>query len=94
MAALPWASDAPPVEGDQWSDVRKLMLISVLGSRAIGENVTSPADGAEELGQTEDMAVEVERESVAVKRGDRIEVTSGLRPLSITAPDPAVHLHG
>jgi hypothetical protein len=72
MAALPWASDAPPVEGDQWSDVRKLMLISVLGSRAIGD-VASPADGAEEAGLT-DMALEIEREPVNMKVGDRIEV--------------------
>ncbi len=76
MAALPWAADAPPVQADAWSDVRKLMLISVLGSRATGENAASEVtDGAEQQSQAaDDMTVDIEREAVAVKTEDRIEV--------------------
>ena len=90
MAALPWAADAPPVHTDAWSDVRKLMLISVLGSRATGENAAAaPADDAEQPSEAaEDMTVDIEREPVTVKAGDRIEVQIRVATPTHSPPPP------
>jgi len=69
------------------------MLISVLGSRATGEKAASaPADDAEQPNQTaEDMTVDIEREPVTIKAGDRIEVQRCEKPTKPTPPTRQRH---
>ncbi len=64
------------------------MLISVLGSRATGENAAStPANDAQQASQAaEDMTVDIEREPVVIKAGDRIEVQRYAESTQPTSP--------